>query len=198
MQKNQSNVFVSEDSKQTLAHSFDTAAGIARFAKKEDLYYKSLLQFIESYHNLPDVTNEADAKFRFHTIKGTAGNLGINTLYEAAKALEMEPFNQTNRANYLELFDDTAKLIRKHVQIIDTPAVSTINDTHEALQQELKHLENALKSYDIDICEQILKKIHNVNWAVSPKIDFAPLTSAIESYDYSSATEILLQLQSNL
>lgn len=198
MQKNQSKIFVSEDSKQTLAHSFDTAAGIARFAKKEDLYYKSLLQFIDSYHNLPDATNEADAKFQFHTIKGIAANLGINTLYEAARDLEMEPFNQTKHERYLQLFDEASKLIHKHVQIIDTPAVSTSNDTYEALQQELKYLEDALKNYDIDICEQILKKIQNVNWSVSPKIDFAPLISAIENYDYSGAAEILLRLHSNL
>lgn len=198
MEKFQKIVSVSEYSKKLLALAFDTEAGIARFGGKENLYYKSLLQFVDSYHNVPLTGNEAEDKKQIHTVKGVAGNLGINELFEAAKLLETNLSVQEYRDNYFQIFDKVSEIIHMHVEISDKTDIPSNEGSKETLKIELNNLANAIDEFQLDLCENVMSKICNVNWSVVPKIDFAPLAAAIEDYDFLKAKELLLIIQSAL
>jgi len=74
----------------------DIAEGLKRLLGDRNFYYKLLQDFYQSYQDIVTKINQAlqnneheKAIHLIHSIKGVAGNLSINNLYEAAKAVEM-------------------------------------------------------------------------------------------------------------
>ncbi len=198
MINNQTNFFVSQEAKQALSNTFDTKSGIARFAGKEVLYYKSLLKFIENYYDVPKSDDQEEDRRMVHTVKGVAGNLGINQLFELAKELLGDLTNQSVREKYLQVFDEVADIIQKNIKIINSPETIRTNDTKDVLIKQLDALVIAINSYQIEICESIINKLSTTNWDVSTQIDFTPLNIAVENYDYSSMEVIVSQIRKNL
>jgi len=74
----------------------DIAEGLKRLLGDRNFYYKLLQDFYQSYQDIVTKINQAlqnneheKAILLIHSLKGTAGNLSIKNLYEAAKVLEM-------------------------------------------------------------------------------------------------------------
>lgn len=69
-------------------HNFDVDGAVERFAGKTDLYDKYIKLFTEedSYFNLEDAVTNLDyvnMELYVHSLKGLAGNLGVNSVYNA-------------------------------------------------------------------------------------------------------------------
>ncbi len=101
---------IADDKKEVTGIDFDS--GVARFAGKKDRYIKVLIafakQFPEQIMPFEEAVNEENLKQTaalVHNIKGTAGNLSIINLYEAAIAFENTiRSNQPDKDLYNELF----------------------------------------------------------------------------------------------
>lgn len=70
-------------------HNFDVESAIERFAGKVELYNKYIKLFTEevTYYQLEEAVKEKKidlAELYVHSLKGLAGNLGVNSVYNAS------------------------------------------------------------------------------------------------------------------
>ena len=70
-------------------HNFDVDGAVERFAGKKDLYDKYIKLFTteDSYFQLEKAVANIDylaMELNVHSLKGLAGNLGVNSVYNAA------------------------------------------------------------------------------------------------------------------
>jgi len=79
------------------AHGVDLAGALKRLGHDEELYLEMLDRLIQDLHKLPDQVlqdvsraNSLQASRLFHKLKGSAGTLGVQELYEASAAAERE------------------------------------------------------------------------------------------------------------
>ena len=89
--------------------NFDVEGAIERFAGKSDLYEKYIRLFTEeqSFFQLEDAVNKLDykeAENNVHSLKGLAGNLGINSVYNAS-CLMLKELRTGDKNKAIELFD---------------------------------------------------------------------------------------------
>ena len=89
--------------------NFDVDGTIERFAGKTDLYDKYIRLFIEeqSFFQLEDAVKNLDykeAENNVHALKGLAGNLGVNSVYNAS-CLMLKEIRTGDKNKAIELFD---------------------------------------------------------------------------------------------
>jgi PAS domain S-box-containing protein len=79
------------------AHGVDLAGALKRLGHDEELYLEMLDRLIQDLRKLPDqvrqdvsLANSLQASRLFHKLKGSAGTLGVQELYEASAAAERE------------------------------------------------------------------------------------------------------------
>ncbi|BBM81916.1 response regulator [Candidatus Uabimicrobium amorphum] len=108
---------------QTLLNSIEgvnVEMGLQRVAGNENLYCKLLKQFFEKYiklsSNLEELWENKDVeqlKKLCHMVKGTAGNLGMDTLYERMNELEKAIHLQTTNMDlfFREAYDEVCRII---------------------------------------------------------------------------------------
>ena len=89
--------------------NFDVHGAIERFAGTNDLYDKYIRLFIEeqSFFQLEDAVKNLDykeAENNVHALKGLAGNLGVNSVYNAS-CLMLKEIRTGDKNKAIELFD---------------------------------------------------------------------------------------------
>lgn len=88
----------------------DLTFGLSQLSGNHSLLVKLLGKFSMEYQDLPEKLIEMNSqenmvayKQAVHTIKGVSGNLGLNALHHAAKALEADIISGTDHhANFLQ------------------------------------------------------------------------------------------------
>jgi len=140
---------------------FDHEAGLARVAGNVALYRNLLHQFSEKYAGSADEiaahlknTDVDSARSLAHAIKGMAGNLGENVLYEAAQHLELalkaekEPDIATRLSDFEKALNRTIneiKILEKN-EINPPPATGTPSPDLEEIQAAVADLRALIRS----------------------------------------------------
>jgi signal transduction histidine kinase/DNA-binding response OmpR family regulator/HPt (histidine-containing phosphotransfer) domain-containing protein len=100
---------------------FDQIAALKKLGGNQQLYHKLLQEFYEDYQDIIEQMSDAlqnkgfkKAKELAHSIKGAAGNLGANQLYQASKHLEMELINcdEVNWAVFEEFEQSVTEIMK--------------------------------------------------------------------------------------
>lgn len=97
--------------------------GIERFGGDKELYENLLIEFLDddNYSNLIDAVNKKDIKKAFtyaHSLKGIAGNLSLNRLYETIFPFveELRNDNLKNSKKYMlelkNVYDEIVEAIK--------------------------------------------------------------------------------------
>lgn len=89
--------------------NFDVDGAIERFAGKSELFEKYIRLFIQeqSFFQLEDAVknmNYKEAENNVHALKGLAGNLGINSVYNASSHM-LKELRTGDKNKAMELFD---------------------------------------------------------------------------------------------
>jgi len=200
----------------TLAN-IDTKAGLARVAGNTALYKKLLRKFRAGYgdaikairESLEDNQKEAAIR-QAHTLKGLAGNIGANILYDAAAALEQalihknaddldEPLNNCKRI-LTEVIDALACMEVDHgatVGLVDSDA--SAGDTVSAAQMEetLKELAVLLDDDDADAADLIEMKRDQLITFID-EAHLKQLEDRLGKYEFAEALESLNEIASAL
>jgi HPt (histidine-containing phosphotransfer) domain-containing protein len=104
--------------------NFDVDGTIERFAGKTDLYEKYIRLFLEekSYFQLEDAVKNLDyteTENNVHALKGLAGNLGINSVYNAS-CLMLKELRTGDKNRAIELFDFVKEEFLQACEVIKT------------------------------------------------------------------------------
>lgn len=160
----------------------DVKSALKRFNGNETLFKRHLQNFIEYSESTIDAFKVAlededtqEMKFLIHTLKGTAGNLGMNELQEISLQLE-KAIEKINKEQISHLFANLKEVSRMLVAAINKafPDVAYLEDSnqskpdnYEELNQQLLELKQALLEDRFDSSE-LFREIED-NWGNSLK-----------------------------
>ena len=173
---------------------FDVQFATNQFSGNQLLLLQILKKFIQQYEHFDSVLEghlqQQDinaAKQDVHTIKGVSGNLGMKTLHQACKELEVDLANPITDYT-LEAF---SKVFKQTITVVEN--YSTENDVEEspteAIQLDDKaELLAALKRNEF-ISDSKMQDYSQSLGFPSEKLD--KLKQAIDNLDYASAIELL-------
>ncbi|MCK8824053.1 response regulator [Fuchsiella alkaliacetigena] len=185
-------------------NGIDTEGGLLRMGGNVAAYKKLLVKFLDNQvsttEELRQLFNKGDyqgVKKLTHSLKGAAGNIGANTLYEAIVDLE---------AALQEEVGDISKLLRrveKELQLV----INTIESANleEARQKsyekiELKELLIQLRKLKLLIEEYDTEAIDFLEGILSRRVEveietlLLDLAKSLSKYDFESALEQIAQL----
>lgn len=108
-------------------HNFDVDGAIERFSGKTDLYDKYIRLFTEeqSFHKLYESVKEKkydDVELHVHSLKGLAGNLGVNSVYNATCIMlkEIRTGDKEKALNLFKFVEEEFLLARKMILKADS------------------------------------------------------------------------------
>ncbi|MEJ1297855.1 MAG: transporter substrate-binding domain-containing protein [Candidatus Sedimenticola sp. (ex Thyasira tokunagai)] len=184
--------------------------GLATTENNPDLYRKLLFRFWESQKEfeeqfraaLADEDGEAATRAA-HTLKGVAGNLGAETLQDAAQSLEAAC--KAGAENIEQLLTDTVAELKHVLEGLDVLEELQTEETSEdsgemdreaveALLKELHGLVSGNSFQALDVAQKLKSSITGADY--SEKIEQTVI--ALEGYDFDEALESLLALSDDL
>ena len=139
-----------------------------------------------------------------HTIAGAAGNLGVNALRDAAKALESAARDgRTDLAALLAEVEQCASVARRSIETFRAAAavVHTITPGHvdmAAVRVALERLQLALGDFELSAATDALADLAELGVPEGAEADFGHLRDRVESYDYDEAETILARIVEQL
>jgi CheY-like chemotaxis protein len=167
----------------------DKVAGLTRVAGKESIFRDLLQKIRNKYHMLPDkialALKSSDLERACnlaHMIKGVAGNIGADRVYEKASELE-SAIRQNRAAEYRVRLKEFSKELTLIMSTIDTLISSTtavdddtatMNRPEKVIQMNLKSLQclqnglyakltKAVEAAELDVAQQIVDHIQEYN-----------------------------------
>lgn len=173
---------------------FDTQFATNQFSGNQLLLVQILKKFIQQYAHFDTLLEEHllqqnidAAKQDVHTIKGVSGNLGMKTLHQACKDLEVDLANSITDYT-LEAF---SKIFKQTITVVENYSVE--NDVEESPTQNIQQDEKAeliaaLKRNEF-ISDSKMQDYSQSLGFPSEKLD--KLKQAIDNLDYASAIELL-------
>jgi len=183
----------------------DVKTGVARFAGKQDLFVRMLKSFVGSLPeafasfaalNLSDAECHAKAQAEAHTMKGTAGNMSVTGLYQAAMAYEHTiKENTTTEADYLAyqaaILEARSTILPFLSAMSSAPAAAAVSSsgTKEELAAIFKELLAALEIYQASTCDKCVEKIKAKSWAGVDRAALDAIYSDISDFEYENAAE---------
>ncbi|EIC20381.1 response regulator [Thiorhodovibrio frisius] len=202
----------------------DLQGGLARANNNRKLYLKILRSFFASnQHSLPEITaalqagQSEDARRRVHSIKGMAGNLGAESLHQAALALEAAVVEQGSAAaedatwqafsqQFTQVIEGLRPLIKAPEAAATAQTLAPANPesaldpaaTRELLQQLASQLDDDLGAAG-DTLETLRETL--LTWSVtdgSADNRHAPIATAIDDFDIETAIELVQQCLAEL
>lgn len=181
--------------------------GLKRVAGNKVLYCKLLKQFVTRHAQLSlrlqELWNKKDVaqvKSLCHTVKGTAGNLGMENLYEKMNSLEKAIHLQTNTADSLlvEVNDEVCRVMEvlEGFTSFETGEYDVLPDVckdKEKIHAMLKHLQTLLRDFDIDALSYFESNLSTFQIICDGKE--RELEKCLMEYDFEQATQILTRLE---
>jgi signal transduction histidine kinase/DNA-binding response OmpR family regulator len=182
----------------------DAQEGVKRIGGKADSYRKQLRRFREHYADAADelrrcaaLADPRQAKEYCHALKGVAGNIGAQRLYECLVALDTGL--KENRRLETAMLDEFAGLLQQVMQEIDglavepVPLPAAIALSPERLRQLLEQLAHALR-YDLGAAEPLLNELRAGTVGTPREGTVAALAARIDMFDIDGAVEELTAL----
>lgn len=183
----------------------DTVIGLQITQNNPKLYLKLLKRFSVSNQNVKKdfeaalTAQDPDAASRFfHTLKGTAGNIGAKYVQQAAEELEEACLNK--QRDLTELIDNLMSQLRPVLtglkvlsQLKYTAKTQTQSVDKAAIQPLLEQLTDFVEDYDTDAIKLVgeLEPLLN-NTKHSAALN--TLTAEINAYDFDTASKTLNRL----
>lgn len=184
----------------------DVETGLKRVGGNRKLYRKLLLRFKEDNSDVIEKINEAcksgdnELAVRLaHTVKGVAGNLGANDLYNISREVEAAlKHGSENCGAMIQNMSVELNLILQSISILK-PAVDEIPkepekiseaDNPAKLLEALKELEPHLKKRNPKGCTGALKVISALSWPVSLADDVEEIKKFSKKYRFGEAEKV--------
>jgi signal transduction histidine kinase/HPt (histidine-containing phosphotransfer) domain-containing protein/BarA-like signal transduction histidine kinase len=179
------------------------AAGLKRMLGNRQLYHKLLRHFHRDYQDVSQKINEAlqngdfkTAQYLVHTIKGTAGNLSIDILYEASRTLEIA----------IKAEDEIIPALFKQFEEVLTTVMKTLATLNDVSADEfscektdpavlmplLQKLEIFLNDYDY----RALDMLPEIKRHLSKDLQsfYQELEKNVEDFEFDEALKTLVEL----
>lgn len=176
----------------------------------EKLYYKILRQFLEKNEETIDTLQIAVANGDYplmasilHSLKGVAGNIGANHLYDAIRELEVGIRSKTKRNITVKMafFSDTLREVMDSIRNIEYPLVDETDfvagdgnlDTFNQCKALIKRLHDYLESYDTE-ATAVFDELKELPVATMYQGQFKKIQTSINNYDFEKALEQLQEV----
>lgn len=181
-------------------NGIDIKKGLSSTNYNAELYQKHLLKFSEKYRHFADTldihdeeNNSTDTTRNIHTMKGLAGSIGAQALYQDAEALELARKADFGSDKAMAVMLNSLALVISSIDSASAQLSSTetyLNDSVDltTFKATLEQLRGLLDDYDtgaIDVLEELLK---NTN-GLSPDVmkELKNTEKALRQYDFDSA-----------
>jgi len=200
----------STEQQQTLPSlpGIDTTTGLARVGNNLKLYRNILIKFRSSQANAAELITQAieegdypTAERLAHTVKGVSGNVGADTLQQAAQQLEAAIKEQKT-----EVIPALIEVVANELTTVIS-ALAELNEPTQPKQQTtsldmekilplLQQLKALLEDDDADAIESLELLQQQVGEQFNDSL--TPLSQAISDYDFEAALEYLEKLETQL
>jgi len=199
----------------------DTARGLAVTMNNVAMYRRLLKRFYDSEQNFEqafvDAASESDPHARArmaHSLKGSAGNLGIRGVQQAAQALEQaceenpEAINERLKAAIAEL-----RPVLTALQALANAEQTVEQTAEEAAEQAAESVAQEIDQADIEpLLRELLQLIAESSFKSSEKVariepllrdtehagQLASISKAVDDYDFDRAGQALRKLAASL
>ncbi|MEW6266117.1 MAG: response regulator [Thermodesulfobacteriota bacterium] len=188
----------------------DVPAGLKRVANNKKLYLKLLNDFSADYRkSAQDIREALAAKNRelgrrlAHTVKGVAGNIGIQELYEVAGRLELtiknnnftdEPEALANFEQVLEKFVDLLKGFEESQPKSDKQAPRDKPYDPARLLELLREMKQHVQNKTPKPCQKIMDEIEKIALSGLIEEEIKRLRQLIGKYKFKDAQEVIDKL----
>lgn len=185
----------------------DMTTGIRRVSGNRALYRKLLLSFYDKNQNFGRNVKEAlegkdrkNAERIAHTLKGVAGNIGADGVFEAAKNLDgelkKEDYDNKTIVKLLKSVEQELEKLFTEIQPfaeaekIKHPVEENSGKTDpEAVQSLIHQLKEALEDYDSK-SKELFRKLSPYFNQGDLREEIDSIGTAIDAYDYEKAMEL--------
>ncbi len=193
----------------------NTEAGLRVANGNKKLYNKLLQKFISGQSNFYITFSEAwgehqmiDATRIIHTLKGSAGNIGAENLYQQSQELESACDNNDSQEIISTLFQKTSDALQQVLTELIThfeqfkkaePVKAQMHslEVTDGVKQELANLAQMIDEFETDSVELALNLADKFSGS-EYELLFKPVVDKIESYEFDEAAEILFEFVSAL
>jgi CheY-like chemotaxis protein len=193
----------------------DTESGLARVGGNKKLYRKLLVKLRTDYSNSTEEIKEAiennnldDAERFAHTVKGVAGNIGVNNLQKSAEDLEAG-IRERNTDEYDSLLNDFSRDLDMVITTLqglepaeDEYEENEERDTQSASPEELVELLSKLaeqiKTRKPKKCAPVIEQISGVSWPEAFNESIKEIIKLIGKYKFKDAGTITESIISKL
>jgi two-component system, sensor histidine kinase and response regulator len=139
-----------------------------------------------------------------HAIAGAAGNLGVDALRNATKALEHAA--RAGRTDLAPLLAEVEQCTIVALRSIDTlrdvtavvPAVRTVALDTKGVRTALERLQVALGDFELSAMTDALAELTALGVPVAAEADLIRLRDRVQGYDYDEAQNILARIVTEL
>ncbi len=178
----------------------DMEQGIKRFNGNGERYKKTLLKFGESLENalmnFEDAQNNIEkAKADIHKLKGSAGNLGVTSIYELTVKLDEElhvgNFDNNMYNKLLYTVESIRNEIYKKFKPENDSNIEKETGTTEELIEILESMKTALENYDPVECRSVVEKIKHKSWGTEIIDTLNLICKYATDYEFDKALEII-------
>ena len=179
----------------------DTAEALRRMAGNETLYLKLLRQFLDTqpqnFQDMAAAIAQRDwllAERLAHTLKGTAGNLGLNTLTQPAAALEAA-MHQAQDGDFAAQVQACQVAVETLTQALNAqwPQDATAQGVAVTLQDDaltvLKQLQVLLRNDDPEAIELLEQHMALASKALGQRCD--RFVQAVHGFEFEQALAVL-------
>lgn len=172
----------------------DLDFGLSQLSGNRELLFKLLHKFANEYRQLPTQLDDAFARndweqsrILIHTLKGVAGNLGCNALFEEARHCENQLKNNhakpDNMASFVRVHQQTIAFIDEHDAAQVSPAPASDDTSKQALL-------SALRQHEFIVQDQLDTWLAALALAEPQQ---QAVREAIDELDYEEAISIIEQ-----
>lgn len=174
-------------------------AGLRRVAGKHDVYKKLLTSFVTQFAHFEKELIEAisagkttDVIRQAHTLKGSAGTLGAERLYQLAEKLE----KQLHDNNYQQALQRVAEMITVLCSEISQLGFSEsgttqnhVDGSDQVLKDILQQLIQPLSQLQVTEIKQLQSQLHRYRWPVLRSESVDKLHQLIDGYQFHAALD---------
>ncbi|QPG04861.1 Hpt domain-containing protein [Salinimonas marina] len=174
----------------------DLDFGLSQLSGNRALLLKLLQKFADEYRQLPGTLDLAfsearwdDARVLVHTLKGVAGNLGCNALFEEARAFENHLKSQASVPENVARFSQVHQLTLSTIDELNGQTGQSGVDTQSAAKTvPPQALLSALKQHEFIPQSQLDDWLGALNTSAAHK---EAIRDAIDELDYEQAIELI-------
>ncbi len=197
---------VLENEFELIIFGLDTEDGLKRVGGNRKLYLSLLRKFVDDFADIEAQINESisdrrnqDATRQAHTVKGVAGNIGANDIFDVAEKIEtaMKIEDIDTALSNLPLLDEQVSKVISNIKLKLLQAnepkteLTKVEGTNEELLEILTALAEALKTRKPKKCQPFLEKLSAKSWSVPQSDKIQEITKLVKKYQFKKVAQII-------